>query len=449
MICSNIIHGFYSRLTENFVFDMLKGVGIRPIFDTIIWMLLRRMGRLPQGEPFLDFLSWGFSYPPIVYDYPAQLILFSIRSGPKSCKEISEELSIPRFWVERTIKELAKYNLVTEKDGGWVTTFDILSKEELRSANEFSKKYSEKWADILRAHLPEIKRTYYETTTAKSIPWENASWVVVGGMISDLCVFDRVRWLPEYLDEGLVCGPEGELVGYEVDDEIVWFYHNVIRKEDKTAGTFGLDYDTEKYPSGKEDKFLSYLKNIIPEGSPLWINIVGFGPERPPYSTAQLLVSESAIVEPIGPIIIIEELSKGPMTMDDITNALRIRDPDLSMGVMQSDVEYLQSLGVIAEENGYYRLDVPYFSAEDAEKIFSMGDRVAEEILNEVIIPLDRDAKAHNMPSLLVQVRCRENALLMLIKEGFLPPLPDLPPSPSWGVWGAATRIPMWEEGCF
>jgi len=147
----------------------------------------------------LEFEIWGsipFSQK-TTEDVTVQKLLLTIRKEPKSSLQIAEHTSIKLAKIEALTAKLAKRDLVVKKDiekGQWVANIPIYLKSDLRIAEEIGLKYARIEANILRSSLPETRRIYESCEIAKRFSWRDMSLIVVGAIIADLAVYDRVRF---------------------------------------------------------------------------------------------------------------------------------------------------------------------------------------------------------------------------------------------------------------
>jgi hypothetical protein len=222
-----------------------------------VFLLAFSCGTVPQERERFDirFMTWG-SFPfkrDVLEDAANQKILHAIRKEYKSGFEISAETSVPLDSVVQRIERLSQCDLVATGEapsGKWLANVPIFDEKEILRAEKTSLKYARKEAEILKRALPDVKALYASLSLSKSFDWKEISWIVVGALISDFGVIDRIRFFPEYRDERLLpqLHPDGRrwsLTGYVNFDGIDFqerrwsFYQSYVKDPSAGFSEFG------------------------------------------------------------------------------------------------------------------------------------------------------------------------------------------------------------------
>lgn len=373
---------------------------------------------------YIQFEIWGaVPFPAkVTEDRITQRILSVIRKEPRSCASISAEAGTNVRQAKRVLDRLVRFDLVRQQDEDgrrWVSNFPIYTASELAVADEIGRKHAKTEAEILRSSIPQTRKVYAQCTLSADFPWTDVAWILVGGIIADFAVFDRVRFFPEYRDERLLPplhsdGTRWGYVGYEVDGppfprRKYRFYHNSELGETGGLAVFG-----RHGPSGKPTR-------RIPAHPLRLLN--------PPYRE------------------IILGLAKHPMRLEELQDCTH-----LSMGALSRALEDLSSFpGAVRIEAGVHSLRIPILPADDLGRIVGHADSVAETIHKEVSVPCMEErqmaGKDLGLRFPLPEAQLpRDIALQLLAEEGDLPSIPEPPMPWSFGVWGWQGQLPQWEE---
>ncbi len=378
-------------------------------------------GALENRNVRLEFEIWGripFNGNE-TDDVAVQQILLSIRTEPKSCEEIAEQTSVQPVAVKRKIAELARLDLVrlegTETER-WVANIPIYLKSELAMAEEIGLKYAKIEAFLLRSFLPETREVYESCSVSKYFPWDDISFIVMGAIISDLAVYDRVRFFPEYFRESLLPpehpdGSRWEYTGYEISDRRYQasqraFHHNLHRGGRVNWACWGYHNPSEQ----RQDDPVSF--------------------DNPPYSA------------------VFNALWKRPMAVEKLEKA-----SGLSSGELARVLEELTATDppLVGQKDGAFFLNFPVFTAADIRRLIPHADKVAEVIHNRVTIPCEQERiEAGKRLGLRYPLGegnlARDLALQWLVDEGLLSEIPPPPVPWNFGRWGWKGKFPMWEE---
>ena len=148
--------------------------------------------------PQLEFDIWGsipFS-PELTSGETVQQILLATRTESRSISEIAHAAGADTRHVKERIDELTKYDLLVpdeSRPGKWLANLPIYTEADLTASEQIGCKYARIEADILRSSLPGLRELYESCEIARRFPWESMSLVIVGALVADLCVYDRVR----------------------------------------------------------------------------------------------------------------------------------------------------------------------------------------------------------------------------------------------------------------
>lgn len=371
--------------------------------------------------PRLSFHTWGstpFSSS-LTANPRKQRVLFCIRKNPKRTERIAKEVQASVERVSNSLTRLAEYDLVREtRDAEWVANIPIFTEEEIVRANSIGLKYARIEADILRSHIPTLKKTYEQCQVSRYHPWPKASLIVVGALCADFCVSDRVRFKPEFFDEKFLppIHPDGRRWGYSGEEVLssplpfrkYQFYQNVSENSEGGTSRFGYYHLLDE-------------QRQIPPSRPEGLRYTHEG---------RILLSLTA-----------------PSTVQEIQ-----RKTGLTLGVIQSAIETMSSWsppGVI-KDNDRYIPSIPVLSSNDLELLLREADRIAELIFKKITIPMERELEAEGKKlglrfALPAGTSARDTALQILGEEGLLS-IPQPPVPWNSGVWGWNGHLEMWED---
>jgi len=371
----------------------------------------------------LEFDIWG-SIPfgrELTCDGTVQEILLATQSEPRSIPEIADTLGVDRGVVKERINELARWELIVRDEcnaGKWVANMPIYTAAALTASEGIGLKYAGIEVEILRSSLPGLRESYESCEISSRFPWESVSLIIVGGLVADLCVYDRVRFFPQYLEEGLVPplhadGSRWGYVGYERRRprfrQKRWaFCQNLDLDEPRTGGLATFSYFDPPPQRQRAPKCFFGLR----------VRPLVFG-----LGSAQMSFDEMASMSPCDA----DELRE---TLEEWTSS----DPP-----------------AVRTQNGRYSLRIPILSRSDLGKLVGAGDAVAETIHVEVTVPSQKErsdaGKEMGLRFPLAEgFLARDIALRLLVEEGRLSEVAEPPVPWNFGVWGWRGSLPLWEE---
>jgi predicted transcriptional regulator len=375
-----------------------------------------------RAFPPLTFQIWGrVPFSSRLTETPLhQHILLAIRKDPRSIEEIAREVAASSEEVSRALSQLSQYDLVRQTgESRWVTNIPIFVAEEILKAHQIGLKYARIEADLLRDDIPALKTAYEQCQVSRYHPWSKTSLIVVGALCADFCVSDRVRFRREYFDERLLPPrhPDGRRWGYSGEETLAsplpsrkyQFYQNVTSDSGGGITRFGyfqlLDEKRMSPPRGPEGLHGG------PEGK-IWLSLT----------------------TPATPTEIGERTGLSSDTIQATLDKMSRWNPP----------------GVV-EENGRYVPSIPILSADDLGRLLPEADRVAEIILKQVTIPMekemDEEAKRLGLRFPLPSgTSARDVALQILSEEAVISPVAQPPVPWNFGVWGWNGRLAMWED---
>jgi DNA-binding HxlR family transcriptional regulator len=350
-----------------------------------------------------------------------QKILFVINDRERTPAETANRIGETEAVVVQKLNELQKFGLVKQQARGWISQTRLYTRAQIQEGETLSAKYAELEAEILRQAVPRLREVYAGTQVSKTFPWEDMSLLVVGALLSDFCVVDRIPFRPQNVGEEkeyYLQTPEGKRWGFSGYEKLPkrfpscrWtFYQNQYRKYDGGLTRFG------------------YLGNPNEQRKDPVINPAAWcmGPE--------------------GKILF--ALSEKPLSLSDLESATEMRQE-----MLQSTLDKLAGYDppAVARESNLYRVKVPIFTASDFSLLLSECDRVAEDIYEKVVRPHAREKLARAgelgcrwpIPS---GTYVRDKALQILVEEGLLSPVPSAPVGWNFGVWGWRGFMPLNEE---
>jgi len=356
---------------------------------------------------------YALSREPVV-----QRILYSVEEKALPAQEIAVKTEMPEEQVLEKLNELSDLGLVRRDGRGWISCIPLYTEDELRVAEQVGKKYAEEQARILQSEIPGLKNVFHKTLLSQYFSWDDVSLIVVGALLADFCVFDRIPFLPEHDTQELqpsLVSPSGKKWGYNGFQKLPkrfpsrkWrFYQNQFSKYSGGLTRFG--YYGENRPS----------QPSRPEG---WIR----------FEQGKILFA----------------LAEGPQTFDALKELTTLKPEILQKGL---NVLQQTSPPAIVLQNGRYRSKIPIFCAADRELLVRECDRIAEMIFEKVVRPHheERVAKGKALGSrwpLPVGTYVRDKALQILTESGQISAAPASPVDWNFGVWGWKGFLPMHDQ---
>ena len=371
----------------------------------------------------LEFDIWGsipFSQD-VTSDPTAQGILLATRAEPRSVTQIADAVGADRSQVERGTDELAKWDLLVADDrsgGRWVANVPVYTAADLAVSEKIGAKYARIEADILRSSIPRLRELYESCEIAARFPWESMSLIVVGALLADFCVVDRVRFFPQYLDERFLppLHPDGSR----------WAY---VAYEKRTPR-----FDSKRW---------AFCQNVNEDGAGVG-ELSMFSYFDPP---AQRRPAPGSLFDPRFRGVVCG-LAEAEMSLDQM-RAITSVDVD----ELKATLEDWSSRNppAVSARDGRYTLNVPVFPRCDLERLVRLADAVAVTIHTEVTIPcqVERERTASELGlrfPMAESYLARDIALGLLVGEGLLSEIPDPPVPWTFGVWGWQGALPQWQD---
>jgi hypothetical protein len=243
--------------------------------------------------------------------------------------------------------------------------------------------------------------------------------IIVGGLIADFCVVDRVRFRPAYREESLLPPrrPDGKR----------WDYT-------------GFEFCDQKVYPGLRWQFYQNFSQDSAGGFARW----GYLEERRAPRPCQ----PEVVLFHEGTREIVAELARRPLPFGEICART-----GLSRAVAEEKTHELSGFDppAVLKQDDAFVLDLPVLNEDDLEAMLRMSDEVAETIHNEVVLPhlhaRMRGSRNLGLRAVLPgNILPRDYALQSLIEEGDLPPPPVAPVPWRAGVWGWHGPFPMWDD---
>jgi hypothetical protein len=347
-----------------------------------------------------------------------QRILYSIEETASSVEDIAVKMERPEGQILEKLNELSNFGLVRQEGQRWLSCIPLYTEDELRVAEQIGEKYAEEEARILRSEIPRLKTVFHKTLLSKYFSWDEVSLVIVGALLSDFCVFDRISFMPEHYREELqpsLVSPSGKRWGYD-----------------------GFQKLPERFPSRKwrfyQNQFSKYSGGLTRFGF--------YGENRP----SQPSRPEGWIRFEQGKILF--ALAEGPQTFEALQKLTRLK-PE----ILRNGLNALQDTSppAVVLQNGSYRSKIPILCEADRELLVRECDRVAEIIFERVICPhyTERVARGKALGSrwpLPAGTYVRDKALQIVIEDGQIGPAPASPVGWNFGVWGWKGFLPMHDQ---
>jgi hypothetical protein len=375
--------------------------------------------------PQFEFDVWGRPPAPEVYDLATQRlvqgILYVTSEQERTVGEIAAATGASEDLIREKLARLEFFQFMRSGAGGWIANIPLYTRADIAAAEAVGLEYAQRQADILRREIPRLRELYGRTTLAKSFRWDEVSLLIVGALLSDFCVVDRIPFRPENSCEQLqprlhpVNGKPWSYDGYEkVPTRFPsrpWkFYQNVFSKGSSGMARFG------------------YYKNPDEQRQP------------PAVNPGQWLMSmEGAILR---------VLAEGPRSLDELHETAGF-DRSRLESTLQAMMGYRPP--AIVCESGVYRTRVPILTESDLSLLLPECDRIAGTIFNEVVLPHlvrceTRAAELGRRWPLPGETFVRDKALATLAGEGLISPVPAPPVPWNFGLWGWKGFLAMHQE---
>jgi hypothetical protein len=381
--------------------------------------------RGPTDIPEFEFTVWGHPPSRQVYSLQneriVQKILFVLRERALRVGDVAKRVGATDSGVAGKLDELARFGLVQQEGQKWSSNIPLYLRAEIEAGERLSGRYAGQEAEILRRAIPGLRDLYGETVLASSFPWEKMSLLVVGALLSDFCVFDRVAFRPEHADHGRrfpLQAPDGTRWGFTGYEKLPkrfpscrWtFYHNQFHTYAGGMARFGYYGNPHEQRKGP----------VISPGE--WCAGIH------------------------GKVLF--TLAEGPLSREDLESSTRLNSEFLHRALEQMAGT---DPPAVVLDGGRYHARIPVFTESDFQRLLAACDRVAEEIHCNVVLPHAAELEARGkemglrwpLPS---GTYVRDRALQMLVEEGSLSPVPAAPVDWDFGVWGWRGFLPMNEE---
>lgn len=375
--------------------------------------------------PEFEFDVWGRPPSRQVYELAGQRltqqILYTINERAHTVAEIAEALGEREPAVAERLEQLKQFDLVKQEGRRWVSNVPMHVEADIREAEKIGTPYAREEAAILRRAIPGLKKLYARTTLSRNFAWDDVSLIIVGALLSDFCVVDRVAFRPENFTEELqpwLDAGGGRKWAYEGYEKLPkrypsrkWkFYHNQFKKYSGGMARFGY------------------------YGSP--------GEERkdPVVSPGRWMLGTE------GKILF--ALADKPLTVEGLVSATGLQRDRLEK-TLQAMAGY-EPPAVVADGD-WYRTNVPILTESDLDLLLPECDKVAQQIFTGVVLPHLEARKSWarelgRRRPLAGGTHVRDRALQTLVQEGLLSGVPSAPVDWNFGVWGWKGFLAMHDE---
>lgn len=380
-----------------------------------------QMGSFPKFE----FDVWGSPPSSKVYeltrDKLVQKILYSIKESSFEPDEIAAIVKDPKSLVLEKLKELERYDLVKREKEKWISNIPLFVEQEIRQAEKIGLKYALKEAKILQKEIPKLKDIYSKTTVSRYFSWDEVSLIIVGALLSDFCVVDRIPFMPGNQCEDLQprLGTKG----------IRKWQYDGFQKLDK------------RFPSRK----WKFYQNVTPKPSG---GLSRFGYYRNPNERRKTPPSRPEDWAEYKQGRILFALAEGPLDFQRLQDQTSLKNETL-LQALEEMTGY--NPPAVLFENGKYRSTIPILSDSDLLLLLPECDRIAQVIFDEVVLPHleERKTKAKEFGyrwALPADTYVRDKALQILEEQGLLTPVSPPPVDWNFGVWGWKGFLAMHDQ---
>lgn len=375
-----------------------------------------------KSFPEFEFDVWASPPSRQVYSLTAepvvQRILYAVKEKSLPVEMIAAQVGTPPEQIQEKLNQLATFGLAGQEGQAWISNIPLYTKDEMQVAEALGQRYAQKEAKILREAIPAIQRVFRQTVLSEYFAWDEVSLVLVGGLVADFCVVDRIPFMAEYYTEALqppLVSPSGKRWGYNGFEKLPkrfasrrWkFYHNQFSKWNGGLARFGY---IREQRAGEPSR---------PEG---WIR----------FEQGKILFA----------------LAEGPQTLPDLQ-----RQTGLNEDVLRKGLDLLQCTwpSAVVLHEGRYRSKIPILCERDLALLLAEGDRIAATVFREVVHPLfeERAAKGKALGSrwpLPADTYVRDKALQILIEEGRIGPAPSASVDWNFGLWGWKGFLSMHDD---
>lgn len=342
-------------------------------------------------------------------------LLYVIRREYRTPGEISHATGIPQPAVERKLRDLRKCALVREKAGRFLVDFPFWDQTLRDQINVLGLDLASQVAGVIESELPGLRDVFGRTSLpSKGFAWDEASLVVVGGLLLDTGLNDR----------GLR----------------IWQAFDPERDTPIRPGNHRYWYRAVEGGWGPYWKFGHDLSH---NGShDLWFGM--FYGSKKGHRTVK---SESWDVHDERTLSILFPLIReGSATIETL-----LRQTGLSEEELRRRLDAMAEEQVVRVEGHEILPAFPVFQEKDLGILFTEIDRIAAGIIREVYVPfqsrIEERWKAIKPESWEmagidkfihreVFSRAYNLTLDLLIEKGALPPPPVKAPFACWGIKG-------------
>lgn len=375
-----------------------------------------------KAFPEFEFDVWASPPSRKVYTLSSesvvQHILYSVKEKALSVEEIAVRIEIPQGQIQEKLNRLSEFGLVHQDGHLWISCIPMYTKDEIHVAEKIGEKYAEKQAKIIQSEIPSLKSVFHKTLLSKYFTWDDVSLIVVGALLADFCVVDRIPFMPEHYTEELqpsLVSSSGKRWAYDGFQKLPkrfpsrkWkFYQNQFSKYSGGLSRFGhVNENRASQPSR-------------PEG---WIR----------FEQGKILFA----------------LAERSQTFESLKEQTKLKPDILNKGL---DVLQHTSPPAIILKNGKYQSNIPILDKADRDLLVRECDRIAQTIFEEVVRPhlAKRVAKGKASGSrwpLPADTYVRDKALQMLIENGQISAVPAPPVDWNFCVWGWKGFLRMHDE---
>lgn len=379
----------------------------------------------PMQIPEFEFDVWARPPAQEIYDLAKQRavqgILYATNQQARTVAEIAAAIGASENFVREKLARLERFQLMTSTAGQWIANIPLYTQTDMAAAEAIGLEYARREADILRREIPRLRESYGRTVLSNSFRWEEVSLLIVGALLSDFCVLDRIPFRVGNFDERLQ--PRLHPVNGKP-----WSYDGY-----------------EKVPTRFPSRPWKFYQNVFSKGS---CGMARFGYHKNPDEQRQTPAVNPGqwLVGVEGTILL--TLAEGP-------RSLRELEQSGALDRQRLDSALREMMGyhppAVVCDNGLYRTRVPVLTESDLSLLLPECDRIAQEIFRDVALPhlARRESRARELGRrwpLPADTFVRDKALAILADEGLIGPIPAPPVPWNFGLWGWKGLLAMHQE---
>ena len=372
--------------------------------------------------PEFEFDVWASPPSREVYSLTqeptVQRILYTIREKGLAIPEIAAQTERPAEQVQEKLNALGKYGLVRQDGQSWQSSIPMYVEAEIRATEQIGQKYAEKQAQIMQQEMPALKRVFQKTVLSRHFAWDHVSLIIVGALMADFCVVDRIPFMPDHYVEGL--------------------QPSLVSSSGKRWAYDGFQKLPKRFPSRKW-KFYQNQYSKYSGGLSRFGDMGEQRPQQPARPEGWIRFEQGKILFALG---------QGALALSDLQDKTGLKSNILNKGL--DALQNIHPPAVVCQQEKY-QSSIPILCAADLDLLLPECDRIAATMFTEVVRPhfaerVTQGRAAGSRWPLPADTYVRDRALQILIEKGQLGVAPSQSLDWNFGVWGWQGFLRMHDE---